>query len=198
MALPLMEMYYTLQGEGFHCGSPAFFIRLAGCDVGCVWCDVKESWDADSYPQVNENTIVTEALKYPSRFAVVTGGEPCQYDLTQLTSLLKEAGFTVALETSGAYPIIGNFDWICVSPKKFMPPLAENLGKAHELKCIIYNSSDFLWAQENAAHVKPDCLLYLQPEYSVMKNMLPAMVEFVKAHPRWNLRLQTHKFMNIP
>jgi organic radical activating enzyme len=193
-----MEMYYTLQGEGFHCGRPAFFVRLGGCDVGCVWCDVKESWDADRYPLVEESTIVTEALRHPARFVVITGGEPCLYDLTLLTGQLKEAGFEVALETSGAYPIIGNFDWICVSPKKFKPPLSENLKKANELKCIIYNPSDFRWAQENAAGVSPTCLLYLQPEYSVMQKMLPVMIDFVKAHPHWALRLQTHKFMNIP
>lgn len=198
MSLPLMEMFYTLQGEGFHTGRPAFFIRLGGCEVGCVWCDVKESWNAEAHPVVEESEIVKEALKYPTRFAVITGGEPCMYNLTTLTGLLKKSGFETALETSGAYPITGTFDWICVSPKKFKAPLPECLAKANELKCIIFNKSDFEWAEENAKQVSSACKLFLQPEYSVMDKMLPAMIDYVKQHPQWKISLQAHKVMNIP
>lgn len=198
MSLPLMEMFYTLQGEGFHTGRAAFFIRLGGCDVGCVWCDVKESWNAGAHPVVEEKDIVSEALKHPSRFAVITGGEPCMYDLTTLTGLLKKSGFETALETSGAYPITGTFDWICVSPKKFKPPLMESLSKADELKCIVFNPSDFKWAEDNAKKVSASCKLFLQPEYSVMDKILPAMIEYVKKNSNWRIGLQTHKVMNIP
>lgn len=198
MSLPLMEMFYTLQGEGFHTGRAAFFIRLGGCDVGCVWCDVKESWNADAHPAVEESEIVKEALKHPSRFAVITGGEPCMYDLTTLTGLLKKSGFEIALETSGAYPVTGMFDWICVSPKKFKSPLPESLLKADELKCIVFNQSDFQWAEDNAKNVSASCKLFLQPEYSVMDKMLPAMIEYVKKNSNWRIGLQTHKVMNIP
>lgn len=198
MSLPLMEMFYTLQGEGFHTGRAAFFIRLGGCDVGCVWCDVKESWDAEQHPLMEESEMVSEALKHPSRFSVITGGEPCLYDLTGLTSQLKQAGFETALETSGAYPVTGKFDWICVSPKKFKSPIPESLWKADELKCIVFNRSDFKWAEENAKLVSSSCRLFLQPEYSVMDKMLPQIIEFVKEHPRWRISLQTHKAMNIP
>jgi len=198
MSLPLMEMFYTLQGEGFHTGRAAFFIRLGGCDVGCVWCDVKESWNAGTHPVVEESKIVKEALKHPSRFAVITGGEPCMYDLTTLTGLLKKSGFETALETSGAYPITGTFDWVCVSPKKFKSPLIESLSKADELKCIVFNQSDFQWAEENAKQVSQPCRFFLQPEYSVLNKILPFMIDFVKQHPKWRISLQSHKTMNIP
>jgi organic radical activating enzyme len=193
-----MEMFYTLQGEGYHAGRAAFFIRLGGCEVGCVWCDVKESWNAGSFPLVEETRILNEALKYPARFAVITGGEPCMYDLTLLTSLLHQAGFEVALETSGAYPVSGSWNWICVSPKKFKMPLSENLAKADELKCVVFNSSDFQWAEKNAALAPPACKLFLQPEYSVFDKMIPAITDYVKEHTRWRVSLQTHKVMHIP
>lgn len=198
MSLPLMEMFYTLQGEGYYSGRAAFFIRLGGCDVGCVWCDVKESWNAGAHPVVEESEIIKEALKHPSRFAVITGGEPCMYDLTALSGLLKKSGFETALETSGAYPITGAFDWICVSPKKFKTPLPESLSKADELKCIVYNKSDFQWAEDNAKKVSVTCKLFLQPEYSVMDKMLPSMVDYVKENAQWRISLQSHKVMNIP
>lgn len=198
MSLPLMEMFYTLQGEGFHTGRAAFFIRLGGCDVGCVWCDVKESWNAEAHPVIDESEIVKEALKHPSRFAVITGGEPCMYDLTVLTALLKKSGFETALETSGAYSVTGTFDWICVSPKKFKSPLPESLSKADELKCIVFNQSDFQWAEDNAKKVSSTCKLFLQPEYSVLDKMLPAIIEYVKKNPNWRIGLQAHKVMNIP
>jgi organic radical activating enzyme len=198
MNLPVMEMYYTLQGEGFHTGRASFFIRLGGCDVGCVWCDVKESWRAEDHPVIEVKEIVNCALKNPARFAVITGGEPCMYDLTELTLQLKNSGFETALETSGAYPVTGTFDWICVSPKKFKFPLAGSLSIANELKCIVYNASDFQWAEEHAARVSPACKLFLQPEYGVREAMLPKIIDYVKRNPRWRISLQTHKLLNIP
>ncbi|MCC6385593.1 MAG: 7-carboxy-7-deazaguanine synthase QueE [Bacteroidia bacterium] len=193
-----MEMFYTLQGEGFHTGRAAVFIRLAGCTVGCSWCDVKNSWDATAYPELKIESIVTEALTYPSRFAVITGGEPCMYNLRFLTTELKNTGFELALETSGAFPITGYFDWICVSPKKFKFPVKESLLQANELKCIIHNNSDFEWAEKNAESANPECRKFLQPEFSVFNKMNPLIVEYIKSHPQWRISLQTHKVMNIP
>ncbi len=197
-SLPVMESFYTLQGEGFHSGKAAYFIRLGGCDVGCVWCDVKESWDASAHPVIAVEKIAAEALKHTARFAVITGGEPCMYDLTLLCEELHRNKFTLALETSGAYPVRGKFDWICVSPKKFKSPLKENLKAADELKVIIFNDSDFEWAVENAESVKPECKLYLQPEYSRFEKVTGKIIEFIKRHPRWMISLQAHKVMNIP
>ncbi len=196
--LPLMEAFYTLQGEGFHQGRAAYFIRLAGCDVGCHWCDVKDSWNADKHPRVAIEAIVAEAACYPARLAVVTGGEPLMYDLTELTAALREAGFQTNIETSGAYPLSGTWDWVCLSPKKFKKPLADVYERADELKVIVFNRNDFRWAEEQAARVRPDCQLLLQPEWGKQPEMLPLMIDYVKGNPRWRISLQTHKFMNIP
>ena len=197
-ALPLMEAFYTIQGEGVHSGRAAYFIRLGGCDVGCHWCDVKESWDASAHPMQPLDQIVQEALVYPARLAVITGGEPLMYDFAPLTSALRAVGFATHIETSGAPPLTGSWDWICFSPKKFKKPLPEILEAAHELKVIIYNKSDFQFAEEYAKLVRPDCALLLQPEWSKQAAMLPSIVEYIKLHPDWRMSLQTHKYMNIP
>ena len=196
--LPVMEAFYTLQGEGFHQGKAAYFIRLGGCDVGCHWCDVKDSWDASQHPQKTVGEIVQEAVKYPSRLAVITGGEPLMYDLAELTRELKQAEFTINSETSGAYPLSGKLDWICFSPKKFKAPLPEIYQRAHELKIIIYNKSDFHWAEQFAEKMNPQCQLFLQPEWSVAEKVLPQIIEYVQQNPQWRISLQTHKFMHIP
>jgi len=193
-----MEAFYTIQGEGAHQGKAAYFIRLGGCDVGCVWCDVKESWDAEQHPQVSVNGIVEEAAGYPARLAVITGGEPLMHDLTALCDALHAKGFSINIETSGAHPLSGQLDWVCLSPKKFKAPLTEFYPQADELKIIIYNKSDFRWAEEHAARVRPDCQLLLQPEWSKSGQMMPQIVDYVKTHPQWKISLQTHKFMQIP
>ena len=193
-----MEAFYTIQGEGTFQGTPAYFIRLAGCDVGCHWCDVKESWDASKYHETGVDEIVLQAMKYPSRHAVITGGEPLLYNLGPLTGHLRKSGFKTHLETSGAYPLTGYWDWVCLSPKKFKPPVGENFEFANELKIIIYNKSDFAWAEKHVRHVGPDCNLYLQPEWGKMGKMIDEIVKYVKSHPRWKVSLQVHKFMNIP
>lgn len=197
-ALPVMEQFYTIQGEGYHSGRAAYFIRLGGCDVGCVWCDVKESWEAADHPLVQVDDIVVEALQYPARLAVITGGEPLMYDLTELTDALRAAGFTINIETSGAYPLSGHIDWVCLSPKKFKRALPEVAPRAQELKIIVFNKSDFQWAEEYAAMVNPACKLYLQPEWGVQDKMLPLIIDYVKANPQWEISLQTHKYLNIP
>ena len=196
--LPVMESFYTIQGEGFNTGKAAYFIRLGGCDVGCVWCDVKDSWDVTKHPLITIEKIVEDALKHPSRFVVITGGEPLMHDLTFLCSELHKNKFTIALETSGAYPLTGTFDWICVSPKKFKFPLPELLNIADELKTVVYNKSDFEWAEKNASGVKSGCKLFLQPEYDEFNKIMPSIIEYVKAHPKWQISLQSHKVMNIP
>jgi 7-carboxy-7-deazaguanine synthase len=196
--LPVMESFYTIQGEGFNTGKAAYFIRLAGCDVGCVWCDVKDSWDVTKHPLVTINKITEDALKYPSRFVVITGGEPLMHSLSFLCEELHKNNFKIALETSGAYPLTGKFDWICVSPKKFKLPLPELLKVADELKVIIYNKADFKWAEENSKEVKPTCKLFLQPEYDQFNKVMPLIIEYVKANPEWQVSLQSHKVMNIP
>ncbi len=193
-----MEAFYTLQGEGFHQGKAAYFIRLGGCDVGCHWCDVKESWDASAHPQKSVIEIVKGATQHPGRLVVITGGEPLMYDLTELTYELKQHKFTVNIETSGAYPLSGELDWICFSPKKFKAPLPEIYEQAHELKIIIYNKSDFRWAEQFVEKINPQCQLFLQPEWSVAEKMLPQMIEYVKQNPQWRISLQTHKFLHIP
>ena len=196
--LPLMEAFYTVQGEGTYNGQAAYFIRLGGCDVGCVWCDVKDSWDADKWPLTNIDSIVDEAYKYQSRLAVITGGEPFMYDLHGLTKKLLQKGFYVNVETSGAHPFSGTVDWVCLSPKKFKAPLADWYKRADELKVVIYNKSDFKWAEEHAAQVGPDCKLLLQPEWGKQEEVMPLIVEYVKQHPQWAISLQTHKYLNIP
>ncbi|MFP4089093.1 MAG: 7-carboxy-7-deazaguanine synthase QueE [Cyclobacteriaceae bacterium] len=193
-----MEAFYTLQGEGAHQGRAAYFIRLGGCDVGCVWCDVKESWEADRHPQLSVEEIVSEAAKHPGRLAVITGGEPLMHDLTILCKALHAKGFSINIETSGAHPLSGKLDWVCLSPKKFKAPLPEIYAHADELKIIIYNKSDFQWAEEHAARVRPDCQLFLQPEWSKSDKMLPKIIDYIKENPQWRISLQVHKFMNIP
>jgi organic radical activating enzyme len=196
--LPLMESFYTLQGEGFHSGRAAWFIRLGGCDVGCVWCDVKESWDAASHPQVSVEEMVHKALQHPGRLAVITGGEPLMHPLGELTASLRKAGFETNLETSGAHPLSGEWDWICLSPKKFKEPLPEVLAAAHEFKVVIYHPSDLKWMMQFLPALRPDCKLYLQPEWSKSEQITPLLVEFIKENPDWQLSLQTHKFLDIP
>ena len=196
--LPVMEMFYTIQGEGEHTGKAAFFIRIGGCDVGCVWCDVKDSWDAEKHPLLSINQILEEVSKYPAGICVVTGGEPMMYDLMELTTALKQNGWRTHLETSGAYPISGNWDWICVSPKKFKPPLEASLATANELKAIIFHPSDFSWAESFINKLNPTCKLMLQPEWSKSDQITSSVVDFVKLHPWWKISLQTHKYINVP
>lgn len=196
--LPIMESFYTLQGEGFHAGKAAYFIRLGGCDVGCVWCDVKESWDASIHPQIPIHQIVTDAKAFEGRLAVITGGEPLMYNLDELTLALKDAGFQTNIETSGAYPMSGHWDWVCFSPKKFKEAHSSIFEQANELKVIVYNKSDFAFAEKYAKLVNKNCVLLLQPEWSKQDKMLPLMIDFVKQNPKWRVSLQTHKFMNIP
>ena len=193
-----MEHFYTIQGEGFHQGKPAYFIRLGGCDVGCVWCDVKESWDASKHPVLSIPSIADAAALFPSDICVITGGEPLMHNLQALTNALHQRNKRTHIETSGAYPLTGNWDWICVSPKKFKAPLPEILPLANELKIVIYHKNDFIWAEEYAVQIKPLCKLFLQPEWSKEQEVLPLIVEYVKQHPQWNISLQIHKYMNIP
>lgn len=197
-ALHVMEHFYTLQGEGFHQGKAAYFIRLGGCDVGCVWCDVKESWDAQRHPMIEIGTLVSEVRKTETEIVVVTGGEPLIYDLTELTTQLRRAGYKTHLETSGAYPLTGEWDWICVSPKKFKAPLAEILPKANELKVVIFNKSDLAWAEKYREQVSANCKLYLQPEWDKAPQITPLIIEYIKAYPKWELSLQIHKYINVP
>ena len=194
--LPLMEAFYSLQGEGFYKGTAAYFIRLGGCDVGCHWCDVKESWAAEAHPLVPVDTIVTDALAL-SKTMIITGGEPLMWNLDLLTKKLRAAGARTHIETSGAHPLSGTFDWICLSPKKIKRPVGDVLQKANELKMVIYNNNDFLFAEEMAAQVSPDCLLYLQPEWSKRNKVIPKIVDYVMAHPQWKASLQMHKYLDI-
>ncbi len=196
--LPLMEDFYTIQGEGTYQGHAAYFIRLAGCDVGCVWCDVKDSWDAEVHPNVSVKEMAKRAKASGGGIAVVTGGEPTMYDLSGLTAELKQAGLKTHLESSGAYPLTGKWDWVCFSPKKFKSPHPSFPEKAHELKVVIFHKSDVAWAEEFAGQVNPGCQLYLQPEWSKEKEMLPLIIDYVKANPKWKISLQVHKYMNIP
>jgi 7-carboxy-7-deazaguanine synthase len=195
---PVMEHFYTLQGEGAFAGHAAYFIRTGGCDVGCHWCDVKESWGADMHPELNVEELIAAASQQPARLAVITGGEPLMYDMQALTSALKESGFHTHIETSGAYPLSGEWDWICLSPKKFKAPVGGIHQKASELKVIVYNSHDFTFAENHAKQVSTGCRLFLQPEWSRATQMLPEIIEYVKLHPEWRISLQTHKYLNIP
>ncbi len=196
--LPLMEDFYTIQGEGFYQGYAAYFIRLGGCDVGCVWCDVKESWDASLHALLGVNEMSERAKASGSEIVVVTGGEPGMYNLSSLTQKLKLTGLRTHIETSGVYPLTGTWDWVCFSPKKFKAPDPSIFQQANELKIIIFNRSDFAWAEEFAEKVNPPCHLFLQPEWSKEKEMLPLIIDYVKANPRWQVSLQVHKYMNIP
>lgn len=194
---PVMETFYSIQGEGFFQGHAAFFIRLAGCDVGCVWCDVKESWDAKAHSTQTVATLVNEVKSSGANLVIITGGEPLMYDCTPLTEALHKAGVQVNIETSGAYPLSGTWDWICVSPKKFKAPLPEILAKANELKIVLFNQSDFKWAEQHAEKVPPTCKLYLQPEWSKEDVMLPLINDYILAQPKWILSLQIHKYMGV-
>lgn len=197
-ALPVMEHFYTIQGEGYYQGRAAYFIRLGGCDVGCVWCDVKESWDASLHPLAEVADLVGMVKETPGEMVVVTGGEPLLHDLTFLTAELKRAGLQTNIETSGSSRLSGEWDWICLSPKKFKAPLPEVLQAANELKVVVFNHSDFKWAEQHAAQVSPGCKLYLQPEWSRAGEMVPLIVDYIKANPQWELSMQLHKYINVP
>jgi len=197
-SLPVMEFFYTLQGEGFHQGKAAYFIRLGGCDVGCVWCDVKESWDAEKHERFDVRSLMFEVKKTPASIVVITGGEPLMYNLDELTHVLQSAGYKTHLETSGAYPLTGSWDWICLSPKKFKAPLTEILPNANELKVIIFNKSDFEWAEKYAMQVSSTCKLFLQPEWDNAAQMTPLIIDYIKVNPKWELSLQIHKYINVP
>ena len=193
-----MEMFYSLQGEGYHQGRAAYFIRLAGCDVGCVWCDVKESWDASKHPVLSIEEIVSSALAHPGRLAIITGGEPLLYNLDALTTALKKAGFEINMETSGSSPMSGKWDWVCLSPKKFKAPLTESIAAASELKVVIFNKHDFEWAETYAQQVPASCKLYLQPDWDKANEMMPSIIDYVKTHPKWELSAQLHKYIQVP
>lgn len=196
--LPLVEDFYTIQGEGFHSGKPAYFIRLGGCDVGCRWCDAKYTWNPRIYPPVEVETIVERAASYPAQAIVLTGGEPLLYPLDELCNALNSRGLEIFLETSGSHPFSGRFDWVCLSPKRQQPPLKEAYARANELKVIIETEEDFAWAETCAREVSRGCRLYLQPEWSRSEQMMPLIVEYAKANPRWSISIQTHKYMRIP
>jgi 7-carboxy-7-deazaguanine synthase len=198
LQLPVMEAFYTIQGEGFHQGKAAYFIRLGGCDVGCVWCDVKDSWDASKHPLKSIESIVNDAQQYAGRIAVITGGEPLMHDCSGLTEELQRASFKTHIETSGAYPLSGDWDWICLSPKKFKEPLPEVIPFANELKVVIYNKTDFEWAEKYARLVQPSCKLYMQPEWTKSAVVTPLMIEYIKDHPEWEFSLQMHKYIHVP
>lgn len=196
--LPIMEEFYTLQGEGFHSGRAAVFIRLAGCDVGCHWCDVKDSWDADAHQKLSVDDIVKKALEQTCRFAVITGGEPVMYNLDELCKQLIQVGFELAIETSGAYSYSGEWHWICLSPKRRIPPMEDYYQRANELKVIIFNKADFSWAEEHAEKVNKNCNLYLQVEWSKREELTPQIIEYIKKNPKWKISVQTHKYLDIP
>ena len=195
---PVMELFYSLQGEGYHQGKAAFFIRLAGCDVGCVWCDVKDSWDASKHPVLSIEEIIAAAAAHPSRIAIVTGGEPLLHQLDPLTTALKAAGFQTHIETSGSSPMSGSWDWVCLSPKKFKAALPEAIKAANELKVVVFNNSDFAFANSFLKDVAVDCKKYLQPEWEKSDAMTPLVIEYIKANPSWELSAQLHKYIQVP
>lgn len=196
--LPLVEEFYTIQGEGYHAGKAAYFIRIGGCDIGCSWCDTKFSWDPELHPLVDADVIIRNSLKTNARSVVITGGEPLMYNLDYICRELKKYDIKTFLETSGAYPISGEWDWICLSPKESTPPLKEFYEKADELKVIVQTVNDFQWAEKNAAMVREGCKLYLQPEWSRYESIILSIVDYAKQHPEWRISLQVHKFMHIP
>lgn len=196
--LPLAEDFYTIQGEGFHSGKAAYFIRLGGCDVGCRWCDAKFTWNPKMYEPTPIEQIVERATGNPSRAIVITGGEPLMYPLDPLTQMLHDHGMDIFIETSGSHPFSGQIDWVCLSPKKQMPPLEDIYSRANELKVIIESEQDFEWAEQCAAKVGENCLLYLQPEWSKHQQMMEPITEYIKANPKWLVSIQSHKYMNIP
>ena len=198
-SLPVMEQFVTLQGEGFFTGKSAVFIRLAGCDVGCSWCDVKESWDADEHPVLKVEEIVDEVLKYPTDFVVITGGEPTLHNLNTLVKALKKYNKYIAIETAGTNPLPNGIDWVCFSPKKFKKPIDEIYSQVNELKVVINNIADIRWAQSHADKITNDnAMLYLQPEWSKSDEIIPKILSFLQENPQWRLSLQTHKYLNIP
>lgn len=196
--LPVMEHFYTLQGEGYHQGRAAYFIRLGGCDVGCVWCDVKESWDADKHQKLTIESLKLKVKNTAAEIVVITGGEPLMYNLDELTKELQAAGLKTHIETSGAHPLSGTWNWICLSPKKYKAPQPEIIPLANELKIIIFNKSDFAWAEKYEALVSSECKLYLQPEWDKAAEMMPLIIEYIKSNPQWELSLQLHKYINVP
>jgi len=196
--LPVMESFLTIQGEGFHSGTPAYFVRFGGCDVGCVWCDVKESWDASNHPLFTISEIINQINDSNAELVVLTGGEPAMYDLIELNKEIKRLNKTIAIETSGCYALSGKVDWYTFSPKKFKKPVEEAYQKANELKVVIYHKSDLEWALEHAKKVSNDCLLYLQPEWSKKDTLMDEIIAFTKRNKGWKISLQTHKYMNIP
>jgi len=196
--LPVMEHFYTLQGEGYHQGKAAYFIRLGGCDVGCVWCDVKESWDAEKHPLLKIEDLLFNIEQTRAKLVVVTGGEPLMHNLDALTAALQAKGFETNIETSGAHPMSGSWNWICLSPKKFKAPLPEILPLANELKVVVFNKSDLEWAEQYAALVSPGCRLYLQPEWDKASVVTPLIIDYIKQHPQWELSLQIHKYIHVP
>lgn len=195
---PVMEHFYTIQGEGYHQGRAAYFVRLGGCDVGCVWCDVKESWDGSKFPQLSADEITAIIKQTPAQLVVITGGEPLMHQLDALTAALKQAGLETNIETSGSHPLSGTWDWICLSPKKFKAPLPSIVPQAQELKVVIFHPSDFEWAETYAAQTTPGCKLYLQPEWDKREIMTPLIIEYVKNNPQWEISLQVHKYLNVP
>lgn len=197
-SLPVMEHFYTLQGEGFHQGKAAYFIRLGGCDVGCVWCDVKDSWDVSKHPNLKIENLKFKISETPAEIVVITGGEPLMHNLDELTRELQQSGLKTHIETSGAYPLSGSWDWICLSPKKFKAPLPGIIPLANELKIVVFNRSDFDWAEKYAALVSPICKLYLQPEWDKAAEITPLIIDYIKANPKWELSLQIHKYVNVP
>lgn len=196
--IPLMESFLTLQGEGFHTGKLAYFIRLGGCDVGCVWCDVKESWEAEDHPNVKITEIIELASASKAEIAVVTGGEPLMYDLTSLTENIHLSGLKAHVETSGVHPLTGDWDWICFSPKKFKKPREEFYYHSHELKVVVFNKSDLQWAEVHAERMQEGVQLFLQPEWSKREEMIPLIIDYIQKNPKWRISLQVHKYMNIP
>jgi 7-carboxy-7-deazaguanine synthase len=196
--LPVMEDFYTLQGEGFHQGKAAYFVRLGGCDVGCVWCDVKDSWDASKHPSISEDEIIGRITQSAAKIVVITGGEPLMHNLDSLTTKIQSAGLQTHIESSGSHPLSGHWNWICLSPKKFKAPLPEILPLAHELKIVVFNKSDFEWAEQFRAQVSPSCKLYLQPEWDKRELVSPLIVDYIKNNPNWQLSLQVHKYINVP
>ncbi len=197
-SLPVMEHFYTIQGEGNYSGKAAYFVRLGGCDVGCVWCDVKDSWDMDKHPKMEVDEIVSFMTQAGAKLAVITGGEPLMHSLDHLTKAIHEAGIQTNIETSGSWPMSGEWDWICVSPKKFKAPLPEVVALADELKVVVFNASDFDWAEKWAKNTKPGCKLFLQPEWDKRNVVTQSIIQYVKQHPQWEISLQVHKYLDIP
>ena len=196
--LPIVELFYSLQGEGNFTGQAAIFIRLAGCPNACSWCDAKNTWNANDFPLFSVEEIVEKARSYPSKIAIITGGEPLLHSLDNLCLALQNAGFRTHIETSGVEKFSGSWNWICLSPKCQNPPIATAFEKVNELKIIISSPTDFAFAEENAKKVKPECLLFLQPEWSQQQTIVPLITDYIQQNPQWRLSLQTHKFLNIP